>query len=66
MRSVSYTHRDVYKRQVKKSGAWYTYDGDQLGQGMENSRRFLIANPDIAAEIEDKILICLLYTSRCV
>ena len=42
---------------VKKSGAWYTYDGDQLGQGMENSRRFLIANPDIAAEIEDKILV---------
>ena len=42
---------------VKKSGAWYTYDGDQLGQGMENSRRFLIQNPDIAAEIEDKILV---------
>ncbi|MBN9612782.1 MAG: recombinase RecA [Actinobacteria bacterium] len=42
---------------IKKSGAWYTYDGDQLGQGMENSRRFLIENPDIAAEIEDKILI---------
>ena len=42
---------------IKKSGAWYTYDGDQLGQGMENSRRFLIENPDIAAEIENKILI---------
>jgi recombination protein RecA len=42
---------------VKKSGAWYTYEGDQLGQGMENSRRFLIQNPDIAAEIEEKILI---------
>src|SRR5690606_35635928 len=42
---------------IKKSGAWYTYDGDQLGQGMENSRRFLIENPDIAAEIEDKILV---------
>lgn len=42
---------------IKKSGAWYTYDGDQLGQGMENSRRFLIQNPDIAAEIEDKILV---------
>src|SRR5690606_23381003 len=42
---------------VKKSGAWYTYEGDQLGQGMENSRRFLIANPDIAAEIEEKILV---------
>ncbi|MHA7986979.1 recombinase RecA [Rathayibacter sp. CAU 1779] len=42
---------------VKKSGAWYTYDGDQLGQGKENSRNFLIANPDIAAEIEHKILV---------
>ena len=41
---------------VRKSGAWYTYDGDQLGQGKENSRKFLIANPDIAAEIEGKIL----------
>lgn len=42
---------------IKKSGAWYTYDGDQLGQGMENSRRFLIEHPEIAAEIEDKILV---------
>jgi recombination protein RecA len=42
---------------VKKSGAWYTYEGDQLGQGKENSRNFLIANPDIAAEIENKIKI---------
>ncbi|MFN3707044.1 recombinase RecA [Microcella sp.] len=41
---------------VKKSGAWYTYDGDQLGQGKENSRKFLLQNPDIAAEIESKIL----------
>ena len=31
---------------VRKSGAWYTYDGDQLGQGKENSRNFLIENPD--------------------
>jgi recombination protein RecA len=42
---------------VKKSGAWYTYEGDQLGQGKENSRNFLIANPDIASEIEHKILV---------
>ncbi|RGE23709.1 recombinase RecA [Leucobacter sp. wl10] len=41
---------------IKKSGAWFTYDGDQLGQGMENARRFLIQNPDIATEIEEKIL----------
>ncbi len=40
---------------VKKSGAWYTYDGDQLGQGKENARAFLLANEDIAAEIERKI-----------
>src|SRR5690606_22468392 len=40
---------------VKKSGAWYTYDGDQLGQGKENSRNFLIEHPDVAAEIEQKI-----------
>jgi recombination protein RecA len=40
---------------VKKSGAWYTYDGEQLGQGKENARSFLIKNPDVAAEIETKI-----------
>jgi recombination protein RecA len=40
---------------VKKSGAWYTYDGDQLGQGKENVRNFLRDNPDLADEIEKKI-----------
>ncbi|TIH34610.1 recombinase RecA [Subtercola vilae] len=40
---------------VRKSGAWYTYDGEQLGQGKENSRRFLKENPDVALEIENKI-----------
>ena len=40
---------------VRKSGAWYTYDGDQLGQGKENSRSFLRDNPDLANEIEKKI-----------
>ncbi len=40
---------------VRKSGAWYTYDGDQLGQGKENARNFLRDNPDIADEIEKKI-----------
>ncbi|MDD7943176.1 recombinase RecA [Microbacterium sp. NE2HP2] len=40
---------------VKKSGAWYTYDGEQLGQGKENARNFLIKNADIAADIENKI-----------
>ena len=41
---------------VKKSGAWFTYDGDQLGQGKENARRFLRDNPDLANEIEERIL----------
>lgn len=41
---------------VKKSGAWFTYDGDQLGQGKENARRFLKDNPDLANEIEERIL----------
>jgi recombination protein RecA len=40
---------------VKKSGAWYTYEGDQLGQGKENSRNFLIEHPETAEEIERKI-----------
>jgi recombination protein RecA len=40
---------------VRKSGAWYTYEGDQLGQGKENSRNFLRDNPDLAEEIEKKI-----------
>src|SRR5262249_41721100 len=40
---------------VRKSGAWYTYDGDQLGQGKENARNFLRDNPDLGNEIEKKI-----------
>jgi recombination protein RecA len=40
---------------VRKSGAWYTYDGDQLGQGKENARNFLRENPDVADEIEKKL-----------
>ncbi len=40
---------------VRKAGAWYTYEGDQLGQGKENARKFLADNPDIAAEIEKRI-----------
>jgi len=40
---------------VKKSGAWYTYEGDQLGQGKEKSRTNLKENPDLALEIEKKI-----------
>ena len=40
---------------VRKSGAWYTYEGDQLGQGKENARKFLRENPDIAGEVEKRI-----------
>ncbi|MGA0082947.1 MAG: DNA recombination/repair protein RecA, partial [Candidatus Nanopelagicales bacterium] len=40
---------------VKKSGSWFTYEGDQLGQGKENARAFLRDNPDLANEIERKI-----------
>jgi recombination protein RecA len=40
---------------VRKSGAWYTYEGDQLGQGKENARNFLRTNPDLADEIEKKL-----------
>ncbi len=41
---------------VRKAGAWYTYEGDQLGQGKENSRNFLRDNPDLANELEKRIL----------
>ena len=41
---------------VRKSGAWFTYESEQLGQGKENARKFLLENPDIANEIETKIL----------
>jgi recombination protein RecA len=40
---------------VRKAGAWYTYEGDQLGQGKENARNFLRDNPELADEIENKI-----------
>jgi recombination protein RecA len=40
---------------VKKSGAWFTYEGDQLGQGKENARAFLAEHMDIALEIERRV-----------
>jgi recombination protein RecA len=40
---------------VKKSGAWYTYEGEQLGQGKENARKYLLENAAVADEIEKKI-----------
>jgi recombination protein RecA len=40
---------------VKKSGAWYTFDDDQLGQGRENSKRFLRENPELAMQLQAKV-----------
>ena len=40
---------------VKKSGAWFTYEGEQLGQGRENAKTFLTENPEIMVEITEKI-----------
>jgi recombination protein RecA len=40
---------------VEKSGAWFSYDSQRLGQGRENAKTFLKDNPEIAAEIEGKI-----------
>src|SRR5437867_7705266 len=40
---------------VKKSGAWFTYEGTQIGQGRENARQFLIENPDVALDIEKRV-----------
>jgi recombination protein RecA len=45
----------VEKEIVKKSGAWYTYEGEQLGQGKENARKYLLENGKVADEIEQKI-----------
>jgi recombination protein RecA len=41
---------------VRKSGAWYTYEDDQLGQGRENSKRFLRENPEIAMQLQAEVL----------
>jgi recombination protein RecA len=41
---------------VKKSGAWYTYEGEQVGQGRENVKKYLKENPDLVMEIQDRVL----------
>src|SRR6266536_3175617 len=48
---------------IRKSGAWYTYEGDQLGQGKENARQFLVEHQDVALEIERRIREALGLTS---
>jgi recombination protein RecA len=40
---------------VKKSGAWFTYEGEQLGQGRENAKAFLSDNPELMVEISERI-----------
>jgi len=40
---------------IEKSGSWYAYNGEKMGQGRENARRFLKDNPDIAAAVEEQI-----------
>ncbi len=40
---------------VEKSGSWYSYGTQRIGQGKENTRKFLLENPDMAAEIEEKV-----------
>jgi recombination protein RecA len=40
---------------IKKSGAWFTYEGEQLGQGRENVKTFLRENPQLMAEIDDRV-----------
>ena len=40
---------------VNKSGAWYAYDGNKIGQGRENAKTYLKEHPDIMAEIEQKV-----------
>ncbi len=40
---------------IRKSGAWYTYEGEQLGQGRENAKQFLAENPEIMVEVSEKI-----------
>jgi recombination protein RecA len=40
---------------IKKSGAWFTYEGEQLGQGRENVKNFLTENPQLMAEVDERI-----------
>src|SRR6202167_6306069 len=44
---------------VKKSGAWYTYEGEQLGQGRENAKQFLHDTPELAVDLDQRVRECL-------
>jgi recombination protein RecA len=45
----------VAARVLEKSGAWYAYNGEKIGQGKDNAREFLRENPDVARDIENKV-----------
>jgi len=45
----------VEQKVLEKSGSWYAYNGEKIGQGKDNAREFLKENPDLAAEIENKV-----------
>jgi hypothetical protein len=45
----------VEARIIEKSGAWYAYNGEKIGQGRDNAREFLRENPALSAEIENKV-----------
>jgi recombination protein RecA len=45
----------VEKRIIEKSGAWFAYGGERLGQGRENAKQFLKDNPDLCKTIEDRV-----------
>jgi recombination protein RecA len=45
----------VQQKIVEKSGAWYSYNGEKIGQGKDNAREFLRNNPQIAVEIENRV-----------
>jgi recombination protein RecA len=49
---------------VEKSGAWYSYNGDRIGQGKDNARQFLADNPEVARDIESKVRAQLLPARR--
>jgi recombination protein RecA len=45
----------VDKRIIEKSGAWFAYNGERLGQGRENAKQFLKENPEVCKAIEDRV-----------
>ena len=48
---------------IKKSGAWFSYNGEKIGQGRDNVRKYMVENKEFTAEIDRQVRDCLLYTS---